>query len=382
MNKINDGKTILKIFEENGFDAYIVGGAVRDYLLKLPINDVDITTNARPKEVLKLFKGIPTGIKYGTVTIKFKNNDYEVTTFRSERRYDDMRHPEEIEFEDSVLKDIQRRDFTINGMLMDKKGLIIDHVGGKNDVKNKIIKTIGIAQNRFNEDALRILRAFYFQAKLDFIIDLETKKAILDNRNLISLISAERILEEIIKMIKEKNFKKALESMVETKINEELPGLEKGILFFSQQDKIPSADLFFMACFTLENKVPLFWKFSNKIRHKYECVVKLANENKISKKQLYDYGLEYNMTANRVNFILNKDKLRSFEIEKQFNLLPITSSMDLKFKAPDILKIINKKQGAWINNLINHLIDKVLNDELKNDHEELKKYVIENQKRF
>ncbi|VEU80402.1 CCA tRNA nucleotidyltransferase [Haploplasma axanthum] len=383
MKKINDGKKVLKIFEENGYEAYMVGGAIRDYLLKLPINDVDITTSATPKEVLKLFKGIPTGIKYGTVTITFRENTYEVTTFRSEEGYYDSRHPGEIQYETSVLKDVERRDFTMNGLLMDQTGLIIDHVDGKKDIKHKYIRTINNPDDRFNEDALRMLRAFYFQSKLDFEIDSNTKASIEKNRNLILKISAERVLDEMLKILHGKYLKKTLKNMVDTKFHEVLPGLKEGILHFSKQDEMPLTDIFFSTCFTLNKVVPSYWKFSNKHRHKYQSVANLANSKiNFGAKELYEYGLEFTQAANRVNYILRKDKLRVLEIAKDFNDLPINSSLDLKFRARDILTTTNRKAGAWVNNLITDMVNQVLDKKLKNDYNELKEYVIANHERF
>ncbi|MDY0278863.1 MAG: CCA tRNA nucleotidyltransferase [Acholeplasma sp.] len=383
MKKINDAKIVLRILEEKGFEAYIVGGAVRDYLLKMPINDVDITTSATPREVLKEFKGIPTGIKYGTVTISFKGEEYEVTTFRSEEGYYDNRHPEEISFEADVLKDVFRRDFTMNGLLMDSKGFIIDHVDGKKAIKHQFIKAIGNPSERFNEDALRILRAFYFESKLGFSIDAETKKSIEENRDLVSKIASERVLDELLKILQGKELKKTFSSMVETKINEVLPGLGKGIQFFSKQNEMPMVDMFFITSFTLANEVPDYWKFSNKHRHKYQTVMELANSTiDFTHKELYKFGLEFCQAANRVNFLLKRGPLKTHDLLQAFNNLPIKSSLDLRFRARDILKLSDRKAGAWVNNLITEMADLVLDGKLKNTYSELENYAKSNYERF
>lgn len=383
MKKINDARIVLRILEENDFESYIVGGAVRDYLLKMPINDVDITTAATPNQVLKLFKGTPTGIKYGTVTIKFKEHEFEVTTFRSEEGYYDLRHPEEIIFETDVLKDIQRRDFTMNGLLMDKTGLIIDHVDGKKDIRYKYIKTIGNPDERFNEDALRMLRAFYFQSKLDFEIDEETKQSITKNRNLIKEIAAERTLDEMLKILQGQHLKKALSNMIDTKVHEVLPGLKDGILHFVKQNEMPLVDVFFSTCFVLNGFVPEYWRFSNKHRHKYQTVINLCNlTTNYGPKELYEYGLEYCQTANRVNYILGRSELKVLDLAKDFDNLPIKSNQDLKFRARDILKLTNKKPGAWLNNLITTMVNEVLEGNLENNYNSLKQYVLDNYERF
>lgn len=379
MRLLKDAKIVLRILKENGYEAYMVGGAVRDYLLKTDLNDIDITTSAKPHEVSKLFKTVPTGEKYGTVTVFFKDSRFEVTTFRSEANYVDNRHPEEVEFEVTAEQDVLRRDFTMNGLLMDDKGLIIDHVDGMKDIKHKFIKTIGNPNERFSEDALRMLRAFHFEAKLGFKIDADTKAAITTNRKLIKNISAERVLNEILKILQGKNLRNALVSMVETKMHEELPGLKLGIEFFSKQIEMPMTDIFFTTAFALNKAVPSYWKFSNKHRHKYETARMLAGKSlEYGALELYQYGLEICQAANRVNYILGKTKLQSLTLAKKFEELPITSELDLKFRARDILQVTNKKAGAWVNKLIQEMVFKVLQGELVNDYEKLKKFVIDN----
>ena len=377
MQLLKDAKIVLRILKENGYEAYIVGGAVRDYLLKTELNDIDITTSAKPFQVSKLFKTIPTGIKYGTVTVLFKDSKFEVTTFRKESEYSNNRHPEEVDFEVSAQDDVMRRDFTMNGLLMDEKGLIIDYVDGKKDIKYKIIKTIGNPVDRFNEDALRMLRAFHFESKLGFTIDEDTKEAIANNAKLIKNISAERVLNEILKILQGKHLKQALNSMVETKIHKYLPGLEKGIEFFSKEKEMPMTDIFFSLSFVLNKSVPSYWKFSNKHRHKYRTVMQLVNEKvDYGAKDLYLYGLEYCQAANRVNYILGKTSLQSLKLAKMFDELPITSELDLKFRARDILNLTNRKAGAWVNNLLTKMVEEVLDGNLKNEYNELKQFVL------
>lgn len=196
---------IISVFEKNGYKAYAVGGCVRDILLGKKPDDYDITTSCPPEKTMELFeKTIPTGIKHGTVTIITENKSVEVTTFRKDGEYSDNRSPDSVSFVDALEADLSRRDFTINAMAY-KGENIIDLFDGINDLKNKTIRAIGNPNERFCEDALRILRAFRFAAKLDFSIEENTYSAILKNSHLLENISVERIFSELSKTISSKN---------------------------------------------------------------------------------------------------------------------------------------------------------------------------------
>jgi len=195
-------KKILHTLNKNGYDAYIVGGAVRDFLLGKEPSDVDIATNATPEIVTGLFPVVyPTGIEFGTVTVMLGKEGYEVTTFRTDGEYLDGRRPKTVVFGETIEDDLSRRDFTINAMAMDADGKIIDMFGGQDDIKRGIIRAVGNPSERFSEDALRILRAFRFSARYGFDIEAETFKAIKETKEGLKLISSERIREEIIKIL-------------------------------------------------------------------------------------------------------------------------------------------------------------------------------------
>lgn len=211
---INDTiKQFGAIFKENGFSLYIVGGAVRDHFLNIRNDDYDFATDATPENVISIFKTtIPTGIKHGTVTVLFKGNSYEVTTFRSEFDYQDGRRPEKVEFIRSLDEDLKRRDFTINALAVDvSTSHLIDNHNGLKDLKKKIIKAIGIPQQRFEEDGLRIMRACRFASKLDFEIEEKTLMAMKEKCNKIKNVSNERIQDELFKIIKSNYPKKGIE---------------------------------------------------------------------------------------------------------------------------------------------------------------------------
>ena len=195
-------KYIIETLEQNGYEAYAVGGCVRDSILGREPNDWDITTSADPYEVKKLFSHtIDTGLQHGTVTIMLEHVGYEVTTYRIDGDYEDSRHPKEVTFTKSLEEDLKRRDFTVNAMAYNDRDGLIDLFHGMDDIQKKVIRCVGNAEERFTEDALRIMRAVRFSAQFGYEIEPETKKAIVKLAPNLKNISAERIREELIKLL-------------------------------------------------------------------------------------------------------------------------------------------------------------------------------------
>jgi len=187
---------------EAGFEAYVVGGCVRDAILGRPASDWDITTNAKPEQVKDLFpRTVDTGIQHGTVTVLLGKEGFEVTTYRIDGEYTDSRHPKEVIFTPSLLEDLKRRDFTINAMAYNDKDGLVDAFDGFGDLQRRQIRCVGNPEERFTEDALRILRAVRFSAHLDFSIEEKTREAIMRFAPNLSKISAERIRVEIVKLL-------------------------------------------------------------------------------------------------------------------------------------------------------------------------------------
>lgn len=210
---------IIDKFYENNYEAYMVGGCVRDCLLGLLPKDYDITTSAKPNITEGLFKKtIPTGIEHGTVTVVIEDENFEVTTYRTEGNYINNRHPESVSFVSNIKEDLSRRDFTINAFAYNNKAGLVDYFDGLSDLNNKIIKAVGDPNIRFQEDSLRMLRAIRFSAQLDFTIENETLNAIKTNCNLIKNISVERIRDELCKMLISNNPTKALTLLKDTGI--------------------------------------------------------------------------------------------------------------------------------------------------------------------
>lgn len=205
--------TAINLLQSAGFEAYAVGGCVRDSLLGKTPNDWDITTSAKPEDMKSVFINfhcIDTGIKHGTVTVVIDGEPLEITTFRLDGEYEDNRHPKSVTFTSNLGADLGRRDFTVNAMAYSKKTGTVDLFGGQNDLKNKIIRCVGDPDRRFNEDALRILRALRFASALDFEIEEKTAQSLLKNCALLGNISEERIAKELLKLVCGKGAKRIL----------------------------------------------------------------------------------------------------------------------------------------------------------------------------
>lgn len=203
----------INLLQSAGFEAYAVGGCVRDSLLGKTPNDWDITTSAKPEDMKSVFADfhcIDTGIKHGTVTVVIDGEPLEITTFRLDGEYEDNRHPKSVTFTSNLGADLGRRDFTVNAMAYSKMTGTVDLFGGQNDLKNRIIRCVGDPDRRFNEDALRILRALRFASALDFEIEEKTAQSLLKNRALLGNISEERIAKELLKLVCGKGAKRIL----------------------------------------------------------------------------------------------------------------------------------------------------------------------------
>ena len=364
-NKFKDAINILKTFNKNGFEAYFVGGCVRDFLLDKNFSDIDITTNALPEQVKNIFrKSIDTGIQHGTVTILVNGESYEVTTFRKEDEYVNHRAPDKVEFVSDLKEDLDRRDFTINAMALDYKGKLFDFHNGEADLKNNIIKTVNDPNERFFEDALRMLRAFRFSSKLGFVIDSNTIMAIKNNAKLITYVSIERIVNEFRKLLEGKGNIDSLQLMIDSTLNSYIPFIKdiKVIKDFSKYTFCQS--LYILSIINnisfdelkklkLSNKEIKLVKEYNKIRNDFKNNIPLELI-------LYKYDIE------DVRFICNYFKFRDIsEIDKV--KLAITSLNDIAIESEEIIAFINKKPGPWIRELITLLEYEILVNGLVNN---------------
>lgn len=249
---------IIKKLQENGYEAYLVGGSVRNALLNGNTTDFDITTSATPEDIMTLFPHtVPTGIEHGTVTILEEHIPYEVTTYRLDGEYFDSRHPISVQFVRDLAEDLKRRDFTINAMAYDPiSGILVDHFGGKDDLSLRMIRAVGNPLERLTEDALRIIRGIRFAAQLNFNIESETLKAMSDLSRLLVHISSERIYSELSRILLTEKPSVGIELMLYTGALEVIMPELLPMAGFKQFSPYHDKDVFFHTMQVLDNTRP------------------------------------------------------------------------------------------------------------------------------
>lgn len=247
-------KFIIDTFYENNYEAFMVGGCIRDFLLSKEPKDYDIATSALPNITESLFeKTIPTGIKHGTITVLLDKEPFEVTTYRVEGEYKDNRRPDEISFVTNIKDDLSRRDFTINAFAYNSKEGLKDYFNGLEDLQNKIIRTVGDSNKRFNEDALRMMRAIRFASQLDFNIEKSTLDGIKKNKNLLKNISSERIRDELCKLLLSDNPRKGLNLLKDCGVLDVIIPELTSLIGFNHKTKDYNEDLFDHTLSVVEN---------------------------------------------------------------------------------------------------------------------------------
>ncbi|NSL52269.1 CCA tRNA nucleotidyltransferase [Calidifontibacillus erzurumensis] len=386
-------KPILKKLIEAGFEAYFVGGSVRDHLLKRKLGDVDIATSALPEDVERLFpKTIPVGIKHGTVVVIHDGVCYEVTTFRIDGEYKDFRRPSEVKFVTSLEQDLSRRDFTINAIAMDISGKIIDPFNGIKDLQKKVIQTVGIPDDRFLEDPLRMMRAIRFVSQLDFVLSEETKKSIQKHAHYLKNIAVERILIEFEKLLEGKAVDKALSLILELQIYKYLPGFadkKSELLTFAKNClKLPltleEQWALLITILKIENIESFFreWKSSNeKIR---TCKQIISALNKLQKGAaltpyfIYTTGKNILLSSIKLLCILEN---RSFDeladiVEIIHKKLPIYSRKELALTGIDVMDWYQKKGGPWLAQIINDVEKAVVEGIVQNTKADIKEWLL------
>lgn len=379
---------VLRTLEDAGFEAYFVGGSVRDVLLHRHVHDVDITTSAYPEEVKELFdKSIDTGIKHGTVTVLYGGESYEITTFRTESGYQDFRRPDHVTFVQNLDEDLKRRDFTINALAMDMHGDIVDLFNGIEDLKNHIIRAVGNPEKRFHEDALRMMRAVRFMSQLEFKLEEKTEQAIKDNHELLKKISVERIREEFVKMGLGPFSRQAFQIFLDTQLSEDVPDFagKKDLLQVYPQLKFsPTMETSLWAVIIILLKVSnenigkfmRDWKNSNAMTEKVEQIIKMFDliaDHVPTDYELFEAGEDIIINTIDVADILGQP-VSSEALVDRYSALPIKTPSELAVDGRFLIKR-GMRPGAQLGRTLNQIRKKVVACEIENSEEAIEQYL-------
>ena len=345
-------KKILETLENEGYQAYLVGGYVRDYLLGVTSFDVDIATDALPKDIHRIFNSSKNN--YGSVNIKIDKLNVDITTFRKDLNYVNRR-PSKVVYINNLKDDLERRDFTINAICMNKDGKIIDILHGCKDLDRRTIKMIGDIDVKLKEDPLRIMRAIRFACILDFKIEDELYEKIKEYSYLVGDLSKERIKNELDKILISKNYKYGLELMKDTRISE--------VLGINYDDINYVDDLLGMWAQVKVLNIP----FTNVEKGNIIKITEVLDFGKIDNEILYKYGLYISRVAGK---ILN---IKTTKISKMYNKLPIKSREDIDITSKEISSIVGV--GEVIGDTYKIIEKEILNYRLKNKKSEILKYL-------
>ncbi len=360
MNKT--AQEILTMLEQHGFEAYIVGGYVRDFLLNSKSTDIDICTNATMKEVLEFISGEVN--EYHSLNLKKNELNIDITTFRIDGSYQNRR-PTEIAYTKELKKDLERRDFTINTICMNKEGKIIDILNGRKDLYNKCIRMVGNRETKVKEDPLRILRAIRFATTLDFEIEEDLKQEIKKQNHLVATLSTYRIKEEIAKIITSPNYKKGLKLLKELKLCEHL-----GI---SYTNIVYTKDICGMWA---QMKITKTFPFT---KTEKENIVKLKEIKElgiINREVIYNYGLYLSLIAGE---ILGIESNSIYKIEKE---MPMKEKKELALTFPELENIVGNLSKKEAGILMKKLEKEVLYGRISNEKKELMNYITNNKTRW
>ncbi len=416
------GQSLLRRLTDQGYEGYFVGGCVRDELMGRPVNDMDIATNATPEQVIALFeRTIPTGLEHGTITVLIENEPFEVTTYRTETEYVDHRRPEQVQFVRELSEDLRRRDFTMNAIARGIDGEYVDPFHGIEDLRNGIIRCVGIADERFEEDALRMVRGIRFASVFDFEIEQQTWQALLNHQALIKHISTERIRVEMEKMIAGPYPYHGIELLLSSGL---VPYMKVGVPceklnldLLRSLESLPSSPLVLrwtliaLALGMDEQQIKQYfksWTFPNTITDQASKIIRMNQrlydgiveqesvslvENEVviestsSIDQSYvrfvscvlDYGKEIAQHWRTLYAVLpstQQQRLSTIgqQADSWLEQLTIYSLADLPIKGQEVLEYVKIPAGKWLGELFNEILLVVATGQLENNKEAILHY--------
>ena len=382
-SEFQEALPILEKIRKAGYEAYFVGGSVRDAILGRPIHDVDIASSSYPEETKAIFeRTIDVGIEHGTVLVLENHQEYEITTFRTEDVYVDFRRPSAVNFVRSLEEDLKRRDFTVNAFALSEEGEIIDLFNGLEDMENRILRAVGVATERFNEDALRIMRGFRFQASLGFDLEEETFKAMTDCAPLLEKISVERVFIELDKLLLAPYWRKGLEGLIASHSYQYLPllqnsrsSLEKLFQLKMDYNFTSSEQAWAALLLTLDkNEVSAFfkkWKTSRDFAKKVEQLVeiyRLREKARLNRRDVYRYDKSLLLSAEELRQAHGLPVDFQF-IKELYDSLAIHDKHEIVVNGRMLIKEYGLKPGPALGQVLSAIEWAIVDGELDNDKE-------------
>lgn len=381
---------ILEKIESHGYEAYFVGGCVRDLLLKRDITDIDIASSASPTMIQEMFdKVIPVGIDHGTVIVRHHGISYEVTSFREEETHSDDRHPDKVMFIRNIEEDIKRRDFTMNALAMNKHGEIIDLFAGQDDLKNQLIRSVGNAENRFQEDPLRMIRALRFSSQLGFTIETNTFLQMKRLKEKIETVAIERLTNEFTKFFQGDYIQKGFDYFKEMEVAQHLP------IFINNPHFVNKMPLPLSPFYSFAEVIALYHYLDERVTiAEWIKAWKCSNDEKREAINLYDALCYYeiNKIDSWLVYRLDKKYYRSFlhligllfhdfesnliELDEEYDHLTIKKRSDLLINGNEIVQMFpHYEKGSWLSQLIAEIEKEVVFNRLENTKIAIKEWI-------
>ncbi|GGP10525.1 CCA tRNA nucleotidyltransferase [Oceanobacillus neutriphilus] len=380
---------VISIIEKHQYEAYFVGGCVRDYIIDRPIHDVDIATSATPAEIQEIFpKVIPVGLEHGTVIVRHQQESFEVTTYRTDGTYTDHRRPDKVQFVRNIKEDLNRRDFTMNAIAMNAKGEILDPFAGRKDISQKRIQTVGEAADRFKEDALRIIRALRFSSQLGFSIEKATKEAMEKYKALIDKLAVERLTVELEKLCAGVFYTKAVDYIFELELYHYLPIFKDVPLLLKQIEPVSSLAPVFAFVELKSSSISAAdcvkaYKCSNYLKQQANILVNAYHRYK---QHGIDAWFVYQLPEEQWDFFVYLVKQADKEIINIQTLctikgqLPILSKKELCLNGHDLMRWFPERtKGKWIKELLDEVEYQIVTSKLANEKSKVKDWIQWNQ---
>lgn len=382
--QFSEALPILNELERAGYEAYFVGGCVRDFLLQKKVTDIDITTSATPEQVMEIFpKVIPVGIAHGTVIVRWNKQSYEVTTFRNKLTAENS-----FSIGNTLADDLVYRDFTMNALAMDKLGHITDLFDGQTHLQNRMIKAVEDPYMRFKEDPLRMVRACRFVSQLGFTIANDTVEAIKQVKNALQSVAIERLKSEMTRLITEEYYADGLGYLIETGLIEELPVFQQHTEYVSllQQEKSPFSSFSHMIAYLYELQPSVRistwtkkWKASNNEKREAKELIRAITyykEQGITLWLIYQLDEALHKPFMQIIDTIYKETITAKNIHSLRNKLPIHSQQELAVDGHLLMKWFpNKKPGRWIQEMIEAIEFAVVMNELENNELLIKEWI-------